>query len=166
MQLRIALSDMHPIPGQSANPKNLRMINEHAGQGFDLLEMEGEYQNSIQFLSILMNHPDIQHQRKLTMLAQASANTGNPLNSNYIRHQHIEHNFDSSHELLDELEDDLKGLKEIREKMRIVAKGLKTLREAVISGDYDEGCLHSPTEQWPVVLPYEVSSSISAGLNE
>ena len=82
-------------------------------------------------------------------LAQAFANTGDPLDDNFIWHQRIEHNFDSCLDILEELEADLKCLKEVRAKARKVTMELKALYMAVSWGEYDEGLFPSPPELWP-----------------
>ena len=145
-------SSLDKPPRQLLDPENLWVVHDWATLGFDLLaDTRGEiYWQHRSIYPFLTGQTAEEKQRKLMMLVQAFANTGNPLDNNFIRHQHIEHNFDSCLDILEELEADLKCLKEVRAKARKVTMELKALYTAVSQGEYNEGLFPSPPELWPL----------------
>ena len=60
-----------------------------------------------------MDFPAEEQQKRLSALAQAFAHTDNPLRQDLIQHQRMEKNYDSAHELLEELESDIANLQHI-----------------------------------------------------
>ena len=50
-----------------------------------------------------MDFPAKEQQKQLSVLAQAFAHMDNPLREDLIWHQQMEQNYDSAHELLEEL---------------------------------------------------------------
>lgn len=94
-------------------------------------------------------------------MAQAFANTADPLDDNFIRHQQIEHAFDNCHDILEELEGDLEALKLARKEVDAVAKKMEALCDAVEQGDLDEGIFPGPPPVWltPPVVKGELPES-------
>ena len=86
-----------------------------------------------------MRFPAEQRQKRLSALAQAFAHTDNPLREDLIRHQRMEHNYDSSHELLEELESDIASLQDIQDHMQTVHDQFQALRDNIQQGYFDLG---------------------------
>ena len=86
-----------------------------------------------------MHFPAEQQQKRLSVLAQAFAHTDNLLRENLICHQQMEHNYDSSHELLEELESDIASLRDIQDHMQTVHDQIQALCDNVQQGYFDLG---------------------------
>ena len=86
-----------------------------------------------------MRFPAEQQQKWLSALAQAFAHTDNPLREDLIRHQRMEHNYDSSHELLEELESDIASLQDIQDHMQTMHDQIQALHDNVQQGYFDLG---------------------------
>ena len=84
----------------------------------------------------------------MTALAQAFAKTDNPLREDLIRHQRTEHNYDSAHELLEELESDIATLQDLKSRMDTVQEQIQALRDKVQQGYYDVGSFEHYTRLW------------------
>ena len=80
-----------------------------------------------------------QQQKRLSALAQAFAHTDNPLREDLIRHHQMEHNYDSSHELLEELESDIASLRDIQDHIQTVHDQIQALRDNIQHGYFDLG---------------------------
>lgn len=60
----------------------------------------------------------------------------------------MEHNYDSAHELLEELESDVNNLQEIRFRMDTVNKEIEVLRNNVQEGYYDVALFEHYARLW------------------
>ena len=63
----------------------------------------------------------------------------NPLREDLIHHQQMEHNYDSAHELLEELESDIASLQDIQDHMQTVHDQIQVLCDNVQQGYFDLG---------------------------
>ena len=86
-----------------------------------------------------MCFPAEQRQKQLSALAQAFVHMDNPLREDLIPHQWMEHNYDSSHELLEELESDIASLQDIQDHMQTVHDQIQALHDNVQQGYFDLG---------------------------
>ena len=91
----------------------------------------------------------------MSALAQAFADTDNPLREDLIRHQQMEQNYDSAHELLEELESDIADLQDIEDHMETVHDQIQVLWDNVQQGYFDLGTFELCAPLW--VLPGETA---------
>ena len=102
-----------------------------------------------------MDFPAKEQQKQLSALAQAFAHMDNPLREDLIRHQWMEQNYDSAHELLEELESDIADLQDIEDHMETVHDQIQVLRDNVQQGYFDLGTFELCAPLW--VLPGETA---------
>ena len=102
-----------------------------------------------------MDFPAKEQQKWLSALAQAFAHMDNPLREDLIRHQRMEQNYDSAHELLEELESDIADLQDIEDHMETVHDQIQVLRDNVQQGYFDLGTFELCAFLW--VLPGETA---------
>ena len=78
-----------------------------------------------------MDFPAEEQQKQVSAFAQAFAHRDNPLREDLIRHQRMEQNYDSAHELLEELESDIADLQDIEDHMETVHDQIQVLQDNV-----------------------------------
>ena len=87
----------------------------------------------------------------MSALAQAFAHMDNPLREDLIWHQRMEQNYDSAHELLEELEYDIANLQDIEDHMETMHDQIQALGDNVQQGYFDLGTFELCAPLW--VLP-------------
>ena len=95
-----------------------------------------------------MHFPAKQRQKWLSALAQAFAHMDNPLREDLICHQWMEHNYDSAHELLEELESDIAGLWDIQDHIKTVHDQIQVLCNNIQQGYFDLGTFELCAPLW------------------
>ena len=113
--------------------------NRNIARGFNLLltTAGGMYSNQ-STIDLSFNCVAEENQRRLMVLGQAHMNSTNTMDPSFIRHQHIEHNFDHVHGLLRELGSDLTALWELKSKGGKILWKIESVCKMMEQGDFDK----------------------------
>ena len=90
-----------------------------------------------------MHFPAEQQQKQLSVLAM-----DNPLREDLIRHQNMEHNYDSAHELFEEPESDIANLQDIEDHMETMHDQIQVLCDNIQQGYFDLGTFELCAPLW------------------